>query len=94
MALLGTFTKQSREVLDCDFDYTTVLTGRTDTISSQTSEVTPAGLTLVSTTRFGNKVKVVVGGGVNAATYKLTMLATSTAGLIYEDEVTVLVEDV
>lgn len=35
-----------------------------------------------------------VNGGLDAATYKLTILATSSAGLVYEDEVAVLVEDV
>lgn len=95
MALLGSFTKQTREVLDCDFDYATVLAGRTDTINNKTVEVSPtAQLSIVSSTIFGNKIKVVVSGGNNNATYKLTVLATSTAGLIYEDEVTVLVEDV
>ncbi len=94
MALLGTFTKQPREVLDVDIDYTAVLEGRVDTITSQTSEVSPAGLTLISTTREGNKIKVVVGSGTVDTVYKVTVLATTTAGLVYEDEVTVLVEEV
>ena len=95
MALLGSFTKQPREVLDCDFDYTTVLTGRTDTINNKTVEVSPtAELSVVSSVIYGNKIKVVVSGGNNNATYKLTMLATSTAGLVYEDEVNVLVQEV
>lgn len=94
MALLGSFTKQPREVLDCDVDYATVLAGRTDTISNKTVEVTPSGLTIVSSTIYGNKIKVVVSGGTNAVNYKLSVLATSSANLIYEDEINVLVEEV
>lgn len=96
MALLGSFTKQSREILDMDFDYNTTLAGRTDTIASQTSEVAPAGLTIVSTTRdvTNKKVKVVVSGGTNGNSYKVSVLATNTSGLVYEDEVNVIVEDV
>lgn len=95
MALLGTFTKQPREILDCDIDYTAVLAGRTDTIASQTSEVSPSGaLTVTSLTRDGNKIKAVVSGGTVDTLYKLTILATSSAGLVYEDEITILVEEV
>jgi len=94
MAILGSFTKQSREVLDVDIDYATVLAGRTDTITAQSAEVSPAGLTVVSLTRNGSKVKAVVSAGSNNTMYKLTVLATSSAALIYEDEVNITVEDV
>lgn len=95
MGLLGSFTKQPREVLDCDIDYTTVLSGRTDTITSRTAEVSPSGaLSIVSTTIFGNKIKVIVSGGITNTTYKLTVLATSSAALVYEDEISILVQEV
>lgn len=94
MALLGSFTKQTREILDCDIDYAPVLAGRADTLGTPTSEVSPAGLTLVSTTKSGNKVKVVVSGGTNAILYKVTVLMPTTAGLQYEDEFNVLVGEV
>lgn len=95
MALLSSFTKQPREILDFDIDYTTVLSGRSDTIASKVVEVSPAGLTIVSSTLSGgNKIKVVVSLGTTAVTYKVTVLATTTAGLVYEDEVNVLVEEV
>jgi hypothetical protein len=94
MAILGTINKQSREVLDFDIDYATVLVGRTDTISTASSEVSPTGLTLVSTSLAANKVKVVFSAGTNSTLYKVTVLATSTANLIYEDEVSVLIGDV
>lgn len=91
MAILGTINKQSREILDFDIDYATVLLGRSDTISTATSEVSPAGLTLVSTSLNNNLAKVTVSAGTDAILYKVTVLATSTAGLIYEDEVNVLI---
>lgn len=94
MALLSSFTKQPREILDFDIDYSTVLAGRTDTISSKTVEVSPSGLTIVSSTLTGNIIKVVVSSGTDSMIYKVTVLATTTAGLVYEDEVNVLVEEV
>ena len=94
MALLGSFSKQPREILDFDIDYTTVLAGRSDTLASQTVEVSPAGLTIVSSTISGNKIKVTISSGTDTISYKVTTLATTTAGLVYEDEVTVLVVEV
>jgi hypothetical protein len=94
MALLGTVTKQSREVLDFDIDYSTVLAGRSDSIVSQTAEVTPSGLTVDSITRLGSVVKVTYSGGINSNLYKITVLATSSVGLVYEDEVNILISDV
>ena len=94
MALLSAFTKQPREILDFDIDYTTVLAGRSDTISSKVVEVDPIGLTIVSSTLNSNKVKVIVSLGITGSVYKVTVLATTTAGLVYEDEVNVLVEEV
>lgn len=94
MALLSAFTKQPREILDFDIDYSTVLFGRTDTITNKTVEVSPVGLTIVSSTITGNIIKVVVSSGTTGTLYKVTTLATSSAGLVYEDEVNVLVEEV
>lgn len=96
MAILDTIIKQPREILDFDIDYTTVLAGRTDTIISKVVEVDPPGeLTLVSSDIItGNKIKVVFSLGLDTSAYKVTVLATSSAGLVYEDEVTILVEEV
>lgn len=98
MALLGTFTKQPREVLDCDFNYATTLEGRTDTMSATfTTEVSPTGagaLVVSSAVRTDNIIKLTVSGGTSAQTYKVTVLATTTAGLVYEDEINVIVEEV
>ncbi len=94
MSILGTFTKQPREVLDYDILYSTVLAGRTDTIASVTSEVSPGGGLTATAINTADKCKVVVSGGTTSVVYKVTVLATTTEGLIYEDEVNVLVEEV
>lgn len=95
MALLGSFTKQPREILDFDIDYSAVLEGRSDTISGVTLEVSPSGLTLSTPVITGNIMKAKVSAGTDAVTYKVTALATSTpSGLVYEDELDVLVEEV
>lgn len=94
MALLGSFTKQPREVLDFDISYATVLAGRSDTITGVTVEVTPAGLTLGTPVVTAGVAKVKVSDGTDGISYKVTALATSSATLVYEDEITVLVEEV
>jgi len=98
MALLGNFTKQPAEVLDFDISYTTVLLGRSDVIVAKDVTVTPSGLVIEASTINGtnNGIKVVVSGGTDAITYTVTVKATSdaTPALIYEDEVTVIVEEV
>ncbi len=94
MAVLGSITKQPREKLDFDISYATVLEGRTDTMASATVEVSPVGLTLSTVSFQGNVAKVVISSGTDGTLYKVTVVATTTAGLIYEDEINVLVEEV
>jgi hypothetical protein len=97
MAILGIITKQPREILDFDVDYTDVLANRSgDQVSSVVTEVSPSGaLTVSGTTVFPstNKVKVFINAGTDGVTYKVTVMTTTTAGLMYEDEVTVVVGD-
>jgi hypothetical protein len=94
MALLDTITKQPREVLDFDISYTAVLAGRSDTLSTVSTEVSPPGLTVVSSQISGDKVKVVFSGGTNSSIYEVTVLTTTTAGMVYEDEVNIMVAEV
>lgn len=98
MALLGSLTKQPAEVLDFDISYVTVLAGRSDIIVTKATAVTPTGLTVAASTinASGNGIKVVVSGGTDGVTYIVTVTATSNAtpALIYEDEVTVIVEEI
>lgn len=95
MAILGTVTKQPREILDFDLDYSTVLAGRTSALTTASSEVAPVGLTVDSTIVYAQdkKVKVKISGGTDAITYKVTILTNADDGLKYEDEVTVVVEE-
>lgn len=98
MALLGTFSKQPGETLDFDISYATVLAERSDVITTKATTVSPTGLTVASSTitNAGLGMKVVVSGGTDAVTYKITITATSNATppLIYEDEVNVIVAEV
>lgn len=93
MAILGIVTKQPREVVDFDISYTAALAPRTDTLATKIVEVAPAGLTIQSSTIVGDKIKVIVAAGSTGVTYKVTVLATTTGTLVYEDEVTVIVEE-
>lgn len=91
MAILGSLTKQPREIVDFDISFTGVLAGRVDTLTTATAEVTPTGLTMVSTTVVADKVKVKISGGTDAITYKVTVLTDTSSGLKFEDEVNVIV---
>jgi hypothetical protein len=100
MAILGSMTKQPNEILDFDIDYSTVLANRSDTLTSPTVAITVVTggttdqVTAPTPTISGNKVKVVVSGGLDSATYKATVsVSTTPAGLKYEDEVTIVVQD-
>lgn len=97
MAILGSMTKQPNEILDFDIDYTTVLAGRVDTLTTPTVTITPSTgvpITAPTPTISGNKVKVVVSAGTDAITYKVTVtVLTTPAGLKYEDEVNIVVQE-
>lgn len=100
MALLGTITKQPREVLDCDINYTIALAGRADTISgTPVVEVSPteaSGVVITSTVVSHPYVKLIISGGEDTTgLYKVTILTTFTpTGLVFEDEINILVEEV
>lgn len=98
MALLGSFTKQPGETLDCDISYETVLAGRADLIVNKSTDVNPIGLTVSTSTIIndGTGIKLVVTGGSDGATYRITVTATSSSSppLIYEDEIDVIVDEV
>lgn len=93
MALLGNCSKQTREVIDFDIDYSTALSGRPDVIISAVAEVYPVGMSVASGVT-GNVVKIIATGGTSGTVYKVTVLTTLDTTLVYEDEVNVFVEDV
>jgi len=92
-AVLGKFNKQPAEILDYDVDFTDWFTNRTDTPASHTA-VAEAGITIVSATRTGNVVKVILSGGVTDTTYKITVQLTTSAGLVKEADFAVKVKEV
>lgn len=95
MALLGTVEKQPREIIDFDILYAKFLAGRTDSITSVTTEIFPSGaLTIPYTNISGTTVKVAIAGGIDGESYKVTVITVTEAGLLLEDEVTVFVQEV
>lgn len=95
MALVGSLTKQPREQIDFQLDYNTALGTRADTIASVSTEVAPTGALVVDYAQTaGLVVNVKVSGGTTGTQYKVTVLTTSTAGMVYEDEVNIQVEEI
>ena len=92
-AVRGKFNKQPAEILDYDVDFTDWFTNRTDSPASHIV-VAETGITVVSGTRTGNVVKVILSGGTDNASYKITVRLTTTAGLVKEADFTVKVKEV
>jgi hypothetical protein len=92
-AVLGKFDKQPAEILDYDVDFTDWFANRTDSPSSHTATA-DAGITIVSATRTGNVVKVILSGGVSGTTYKVTVRMTTTAALVKEADFAVKIKEV
>lgn len=104
-AIIGRFTKQPSEILDYDVDFSDWFEGRTDTPASFTAAVdagtvapgvtagagTPAAI--VSATRTGNVIKVILSGGRPQTKYKVTVQLTTVAGLLKEADFTVAVKE-
>jgi hypothetical protein len=96
MALLGYINKQPGEVIDFDINYAPVMLGRTDALAFALSTSSPVGLTVVDSIVNPEtmKTQVIVSGGTTGQTYKVTVKTSTDAGLLYEDEVNVIVEEV
>ena len=92
-AVLGKFDKQPAEILDYDVDFTDWFANRTDAPSSHTATA-PDGITIVSATRTGNVVKVILSGGTEGTSYKITVRLTTTAALVKEADFTVKIKEV
>ncbi len=91
--LLGRFVKQPAEVLDYDVDFSEFFEGRTDTPSSF-NVTAQAGITVLGSSRSGNVVKVVLGGGVSGSQYKITVLLTTSSSIVREADFQVTVKAV
>jgi hypothetical protein len=96
MAIIGSITKQPREVIDFDISFEEILDARPGvTLSTATSEVLPSGtLTVLLTTINDKLVKCMLSGGLSGTKYKVTVLTTTSNGLIIENEVYVSVQEV
>lgn len=95
MALLGLINKQSREVVDTDILYTTYLSTRpTVTIDSFTSEVAPSGLIINPQLFTGDRIKITFSSGIDGVMYKVTILATTSEGMVLEDELHVSIKNI
>lgn len=78
IANLGKTSKQPGETLDYDIDFTDWFQGRADAISSVTVTV-PDGLTLVASGFTGTVCRLVLAGGMDQQSYKVTVLMRTSA---------------
>lgn len=92
-SILGRFYKQPNEKLDYTVDYSDWFANRSDTAASH-SVIVPTGITKESDSRAGNLVRVVLSGGTNGEKYKITVLMTTSAGLIKEADFVVFVKEI
>lgn len=91
--ILGKYKKQPGETLDYLVSYLDFFANRTDLIA--TVEVTPeSGLTLVSTAINAKSVTIVLSGGSNAVSYKVTIVMTTTSGIVKEDEFYITIKEI
>ena len=92
MSILGKFSKQPAERESYSIEFADDLVGQ-DTIASAVSEVSPAGLTIISTLVVGTRVKVLLEGGTALSRYKVTVTVTTDDGRIMQDEFLIGIKD-
>lgn len=85
--------KQPRERFSYTINYTDSLTVG-DNIETASATVSPSGLTLEDVGVYDPRVKFWCSGGTDGVTYKVTVLAYSADGRIFEDEVTIKVKEI
>lgn len=93
VSVIGRSTKQPDEVLDYDVDFDEWFSNRTDTPSSYTVDA-ETGITVVSDDLVDNTVRVVLGGGTSGESYKVTVLLTTSDGIVKEADFVVKVKAV
>lgn len=92
MSILGKFTKQPVEIQDYDFDFTDYLTSVSDTVASH-SAVAETGVTIPTTSRNGNVVKVFVSGGEDGGQYKISATITTAGGRVKQGDIIIKVKE-
>ncbi len=93
--IIGRDTKQPDEVLDYDVDFTDWFANREDVYSSFTATA-DTGITVVSSAKLAgvNKIRVVLSGGANGSQYKVTVLLTTSSGVVKEADFIVKIKAV
>jgi hypothetical protein len=93
--ILGRKLKQSGETLDYDVSYEDWFENRSDAPASHTVTA-DTGITVVTSSLTGEIVRVVLSGGTDGETYKITVKLTTNAAtpIIKEADFTVRIKDV
>ncbi len=90
MAALAIYEKYTKEIQDYDIDFSRWLSTWSDSLSgfSLTSDI---GITIVSSSRSGNVVKVWVSNGTAGNLYNISILGTTTGGRVKLAEISIKV---
>lgn len=93
--ILGKFAKQPAEVIDVILDYTDWFAERDDAPAS-IAVTAEDGITLADDALIGNEARVVLSGGTDGTSYKVTVLLTTNASpaIVKEVDFTVRVKAV
>lgn len=96
MALLGRWKKQPGERLAYSVDFTDWLAERPgNTIASYTVQVAPVGITVVTHAKTGAVISVLLSGGTEGVSYKVTIaVTTSASNELKEAEFSVTIKEV
>ena len=94
--MITKFKKQPGDTFDYDFDFTKWLGGRTSSIASYSTPVVDPGINLVTHGRVGNVVKLILSGGTDGQSYKVTFRATTNDAtpLVKEVEALFVVKEI
>lgn len=91
---MKTFEKQPNEVVDIDFKFDAWLAARAGvSLTTFTVATDNPGLTIVSSTLTAGVVKVIVSGGANGETYKLTVVMSTNTPLVREADCKIKVKE-
>ncbi len=93
--ILGRKVKQSGETLDYDVSFEDWFENRSDAPASHTTTA-ESGITVEDSTLTGEIVRVVLSGGTDGETYKITVQLTTNAAtpIVKEADFTVRIKDV
>lgn len=92
--ILGSFNKQSAEVLDYDIDYSDWIDTTGDHVQSAAVTATPSDLVIDSVFVNDPRLKIWLAGGTSGTQYLIEVLMTSADGRIKRDEFKLKVKDI